>query len=383
MADRYDPTLFDALDPAEQDALRSALGDEADAAEALALWTALRAHLGAELRRDLPEFDLLLLWALGEDDPAVLAPEEEARLIAARPALEAALGAHPALGDIVRRVRADRAAFDAAWDEAEQTAEPPSPLAERAPDRRPARASGARRWVWRSAVALSVAAFAAVLVFILQRDAGFETYRTGAGETETVALADGSTVLLAEASRLMVDTEDDGERRVRLTGEALFEILPNGEPFVVETATALTTVLGTTFGVTANDVETEVVLASGSVELATRLEAGQSVRLEPGHRSRVVGAQAPEPPTRTDIAEALAWTGTWHFQATPLGDIAERLSAHYAVPINVHPSLAADRVTGPFSSRQPVAETLRTLAVALDAQVEGDEANGYRIVPAR
>lgn len=382
MPENYDPVLFEALDPAEQDALRRALGDEADAAEALALWAALRARLGAELRRDLPEFDLLVLYALGDDDPALLTPEEEARLIAARPSIAAALAAHPALDDVVRRLRADRTAFDAAWEEAVRPAEEPNPVVgRRAPDRQPVRASGARRWAWRSAVALSVVAFAAVLVVILQRDAGFETYQTASGETETVALADGSTVLLAPASRLMVDTEDDGERRVRLIGEALFEVLPNGEPFIVETATALTTVLGTTFGVTASEVETEVVLASGAVELATRLEPGQSVRLEPGQRSRVVGAQAPEPPTRTDIAEALAWTGTWHFQATPLGEIAERLSAHYDVAIAVDPSLAADRVTGPFSSQRPVAETLRALAIALDARIDGDAASGYRIAP--
>ncbi len=379
MADHYDPILFEALDPAEQDALRQALGDDADTSEALALWTALRARLGADLRRDLPEFDLLMLYALGDADPAVLAPEEEARLIAARPSLEAAIAAHPALDDVIRRIRADQQAFDAVWEEATVAAKPA--VRQRASDRQPVRASGTRRWVWRSAVAMSVVAFAAVLVFILQRDAGFETYQTASGETEVVALADGSMVLLAESSRLMVDTKDDGERRVRLTGEALFEVLPNGEPFVVETATALTTVLGTTFGVTASEVETEVVLASGAVELATRLEPEQSVRLEPGQQSRVVGAQAPEPPTRTDIAEALAWTGTWHFQATPLGDIADRLSAHYDVAITVDPSLEGDRVTGPFSSDRPVAETLRALAIALDARIDGDEASGYRIVP--
>ncbi len=384
MTNSYDAILFEALDPAEQDALRRALGDDADAAEALALWAALRARLGADLRRDLPDADLLVLWALGGDDPGVLAPEEEARLIAARPSIEAALAAHPALGDVVRRLRADRDAFEAAWDEAAEpkpAAGPKTSAGSRAGDREPVRASGARRWAWRSAVALAAVAFAAVLVFILRRDAGFETYETAAGETETVTLADGSTVLLAPSSRLRAEAKDDGARRVRLTGEALFEVVPGGEPFVVETATALTTVLGTTFGVSASEIETEVTLASGAVRLATRLEPAQSVRLEPGQRSRVVGAQPPEPPTRADVAEALGWTGTWYFQATPLEALAERLSAHYGVRIAVDPALAADRVTGPFSSARPIAETLRALAVALDAEVEGGTAGGYRLVP--
>lgn len=384
MPSRYDdPALFEALDAEEREALRRALGTDADAADALALWRALRARLGTDLRRDLPDFDLLTLYALG-DEPAALAPEEEARLIAARPALEEALAEHPALHDVVRRIRADRAAFDATWPD-EPTVAPNSQtdlatvVGQRAMDRKAARPPRARRWAWRSAVAVAVVAFAALSVYLLQRDAGFEIYETAAGEMRTVELADGSTVRLAERSRLMVEAE--GARLVRLTGEAVFDVLPNGEPFAVETPTALTTVLGTTFGVEASEIETEVVLASGSVALASRAAPDAAVRLEPGQRSRVVGAQDPEPPSRTDVAETLAWTGTWYFQATPLRDIAERLAAHYGVGIEAAPELAAERVTGPFSSEASVEETLRALALALDARVEGSATSGFRIVP--
>lgn len=381
MNPRYDDTaLFEALDPEERDALRRELGADADAAGALALWRALRARLGADLRRDLPGFDLLVLYALG-DEPAALAPEEEARLIAARPALEAALDAHPAFRDVVRRVRADRAAFDDAWPAAPEPVRRPdlaSVVGQRAVDRQAERPSRGRRWAWRSAVAVAVVAFAALSVYLLQRDAGFDTYETAAGETERIDLADGSVVHLAAQSRLMVETE--GARLVRLTGEAVFDVVPNGERFVVETATARTTVLGTTFGVKASEFETDVVLASGAVALAPRANPDAAVRLEPGQRSRVVGGQDPEPPTRADVTGALAWTGTWHFQATPLADIADHLAAHYGVAIDVTPGLAGDRVTGPFSSEEPVEETLRTLALALDARVEGDASSGFRLV---
>ncbi len=382
----YDPTLFEALAPAEQEALRRALGDDASAADALALWAALRARLGADLRHDLPDVDLLVLYAIGEDDPAALAPEEEARLIAARPSLERAIAAHPALDDVIRRVRADHAAFDALWEEEmpAQSAEPHDemlPVRQRAADRAPERPA-ARRWAWRSAAAVAVVAFAAILVFILQRDAGFETYETAAGETRTVTLDDGSTVMLAASSRLLVETEDNGERRVRLAGEALFEVVPSDEPFVVETATALTTVLGTTFGVEANELETDVVLANGSVKLATRLEPEQSVRLEPGQRSRVVGGQPPEPPVRADVVETLAWTGTWYFHNAPADEVAARFSTHYGVPILLDPSLAAVRVGGAYSADRPVEESSQALAVSLGARTEGDATSGFRIVPA-
>jgi transmembrane sensor len=387
MNDSYDPTLFEALDPAERDALQRALGEDADAAEALELWRALRARLGADLRRDVPDAELLVLFALSEADPRALAPEEEARLIAARPALERAIAAHPALDDVVRRVRADHKAFESAWAEeapvAEPAAQPEARPQQRAADR-PAARSARRtpsRWAWRSAVSVAAVVFAALLIFLFQRDAGFDTYATSDDETRTVALDDGSTIVLAEASRLMVETDDDGERRVRLTGEALFEVIPNGEPFIVETATAITTVLGTTFGVDANEIETEVVLANGSVKVATRIDPDQSVRLEPGQRSRVVGGQPPEPPTRADVVATLEWTGTWYFHNAPADEVATRFSDHYGVPIVLNPALASIRVGGAYSADRPVEESLQALAVSLGARIEGTTDSGYQIVP--
>jgi transmembrane sensor len=328
-----------------------------------------------------------VLFALSEADPGALAPEEEARLIAARPALERAIAAHPALDDVVRRVRADHEAFEAAWE-----SEAPADELVTQPDARPQRRAGDRpaaraarrspsRWVWRSAVGVAVVAFAALLIFLVQRDAGYDTYATGEGETRTVVLDDGSTVVLAEASRLMVKTDDDGERRVRLTGEALFEVIPNGGPFVVETATAITTVLGTTFGVDANEIETEVVLANGLVEVATRVDPAQSVRLEPGQRSRVVGGQPPEPPTRADVVATLEWTGTWYFHNTPADEVAARFGDHYGVPIVLNPTLASVRVGGAYSADRPVEESLQALAVSLGARLEGDADAGYQVVP--
>jgi len=389
MNDSYDPTLFEALDPAERDALQRALGEDADAAEALALWRALRARLGTDLRRDLPDADLLVLYALSEADPRALAPEEEARLIAAQPDLERAIAAHPALDDVIRRVRADHEAFEAAWDEVAPVDPEPATQAEVRPQQHAADRDAVRgdtrrtssRWVWRSAVGVAVVAFAALLIFILQRDAGYETYVADAGETRTVALEDGSTVVLASSSRLMVESEDDGERRVRLAGEALFEVVPNGDPFIVETPTALVTVLGTTFGVDANEVETEVVLANGAVEVATRIDPDQSVRLEPGQRSRVVGGQSPEPPTRADVVATLEWTGTWYFHNAPADEVATRFSEHYDVPIVLNPTLADVRVGGAYSADRPVEESLQALAVSLGARLEGDTDTGYRIVP--
>lgn len=368
------PDLLEALEPEEREALFRALAEEPGAAEALAHWAALRRHLGEQLRQALPEPELLVLYALGEAEPQALTPEEAERLLEAGPELEAAFKHHPALLDVLGRVRADRDAFEHAWQEEE--------AAERRPERRDrAPRRGARaRWVWRSSVALAVVAFAALLIFLARRDAGFHTYETDAGETREVVLADGSTATLGPRSRLMAEARGEGRRLVRLRGEALFEIRPGTDPFVVETPNAFTKVLGTTFGVVADERSTEVVLASGAVELASRLDPAQAVRLEPGQRSRVLGAEAPSAPERTDVAASLAWTGTWYFLSTPLEEVAQRFSAHYGVPVEVAPELRQLRYGGATSASAPVGEAMQLLEAALGVRAEREGA-GYRIVP--
>ncbi len=383
--------LLDMVEPEEREALAAALGgagEDPSAQAMIATWAALRRRLGADLRRDLPDPDLLVLYALG-DDPSALTPAEEARLITAQPAIEAALEAHPSLGDVVARVHADRAAFERAWagggQEPAVNGTAPSlsdavaeQIGQRAMDREPARP--ARRWAWRAVTAVAVVAFAALGVFLVQRDAGFETVQA-AEERRELSLPDGSGVVLGPGARLAFEAGDDGERRVRLTGEALFDVVPGTEPFVVETPVALATVLGTTFGVRSDDRATEVVLASGAVALTARAAPTAVVTLAPGERSRVVAGRQPEAPVQADVTAALAWTGTWYFQATPLAAIARRLADHYGVAVAAPPSLAGDPVTGAFDVSRPVEETLQTLALALGVEVEGDADGGFRFVP--
>jgi len=390
MPDRYDdiarlaPALADALDPAERDALAAALADPEAAPAlraALAHWAAAGDRLAADLAADYPRRPLLALYALS-DDPDALSEEEHTLLAAARPALDDALDRHPGLAAVAALLRADRDAFLALWEEeaARPAPAPRRPAADRAPAR-PALGGRQRafRWTWRSAVGVALALFVALSVFLIQRDAGMETVRTAVGETRVVDLPDGSTVHLAEATRLEYAARSG--RHVRLTGEAAFDVVPGAEPFTVETPLALATVLGTTFNVRADGQATEVTLASGALALAARAAPADTIRLEPGQRSRVAAGAPPERPARADVVETLAWTGTWHFQATPLAEIARRLAAHYGVGIAVPPALAGERVTGAFEQAVPVEQTLNTLATALGVRVEGDAAGGFRFSP--
>lgn len=107
------------------------------------------------------------------------------------------------------------------------------------------------------------------------------------GERLTVALPDGSKVYLHADSRLKFPSRFTGmERVVELTGEAYFVVSRDpGKPFVVNTPTMQTTVLGTEFNIVAEGTDPgNVALVSGSVEIKA---AGTQQIIKPGQQLTV------------------------------------------------------------------------------------------------
>ena len=373
--------LYDALTPDERAAVEAALADRPALAEAFARWRSLRADVRAELARDLPDRALLVLYALADDD--LLSDGEREAVEAARVDLDTAVGAHPGLALAVRRIRADRDAFEQAWAEAARVPDEPSGTAPARPPRaadRPLAPRRARptRWASRLVAVAAVVAFAAILTTLFQRDAGWTT--VAADDLQAVTLPDGSTVHLAAGARLMVPERAADARRARLLGgEALFRIVRNpAEPFEVTTPNADVTVLGTTFSVEATDVETEVVLVSGAVTLAPRATPDEAVRLEPGERSRVLALDAPSAPEPVHVGDALAWTGTVFARGEPARSVAERLASRFDAPVTVDPGLGAEQVSGEFGG-DGLRDAVDKLAQALGARVEA-EGTGFRVV---
>ncbi len=385
MNEAFDPTLFDdALTPEARQAFRAALEADPSLAEAYARWRQVRAAVRRSLDAHVPDRHVLVCFALdasGRSD--LLTAAEREALDAARPALERAFEAHPALRDVVRRIREEADDFEAVWA-AHAGEATPRTRADR-PSRR-MRRSPARRWAWRVVATASLVLFAAVVTMLVQRERGMVTVRTAEGEVRLVEMADGSTARLMGGSELAYADPAEGStdaRRARLTGRAFFDVVPDRRPFTIETPTALTTVLGTTFGVRADETETEVVLVTGRVSLASRAARERFVVLEPGRRSRVAAGALPSTPVPVDVAEALAWTGLFVFRAAPLAEAVARLSAHYRVPVILTPELAADSINGTFGQEQPLEEILQTLAATLAAEVRPADDGGFVLAPRR
>lgn len=197
-------------------------------------------------------------------------------------------------------------------------------------------------------VATAVAASVALCVLLWQ---GRGVYETGVGEQRTVQLADGSRVQLDTASRLRVRFTGE-QRLVELSeGQALFEVAHNPErPFVVSTADASVTAVGTVFEVRHIGSETRVVLVSGAVDVAPAGAQSAPQRLRPNQQTAIAGGKARLSAVNVDTATS--WTdGELTFVDTPLTDAVAEVNRYLPDPIILDaPAVAATPINGVFRS---------------------------------
>lgn len=146
------------------------------------------------------------------------------------------------------------------------------------------------------AMAASVAAFllGPSLITGLRAD-----YRTGAGEIRTIALSDGTTVMLDAASAIAVDYESDRRTVQLLAGRAWFDVRHESRRFVVVAMGGTTRDIGTGFEVRRGEDAVEVGVTEGSVEvtapngaLGPPLRAGERMRYSTSGLDRLASMPA-------------------------------------------------------------------------------------------
>ncbi len=198
---------------------------------------------------------------------------------------------------------------------------------------------------------------------------------TAAGETRVLALADGSAITLAGASRVALDRADP--RRASLErGEALFRVKHDDRhPFAVQAGGVALVDLGTVFDVRLGRRQTSVAVAEGAVMVdpkgaAMRLDAGQAVVVE---KDRLVRASV-EP---EDVG---GWRdGRLAFDGAPLREVAEDLSRFLQQPVSVAPAIATRPFRGVIDL-QAVGRDPALLGSLMDVRVRQDAA-GWMLEP--
>jgi transmembrane sensor len=212
------------------------------------------------------------------------------------------------------------------------------------------------------------------------------------GARDSVVLPDGSRIVLAPGTRLVVGAGyGDGARDVTLDGEAHFAVRHDqARPFSVRVRGALVRDLGTEFTVRSADSDSDaiaVAVFSGSVELlpdSVRVPASDaaqpprggragSVVLGPGDRGEVRSDGRVEARRGTAAAEDSAFArGRLVFRGATLTSVRADLRRWYGIDLRIaDPALAERRLTASFEG-EPVDRVLDVIALAVGAEVERD-----------
>ncbi|MGE5518055.1 MAG: FecR family protein [Bacteroidota bacterium] len=227
-----------------------------------------------------------------------------------------------------------------------------------------------RRWV----AALACAATVAGLVIGL----GWRTHEVPPGQSQSIALADGSTMVVAGGGAVRVPLAPWRRTARLLRGEALFSVTHDDDAvFTVRCGDAVVEDIGTRFVVRADGGGPSVAVFEGSVRVSTGLaervlDAGQAVAARP---DGIVAL-----PGETE-ADATAWRqGRMVLRDVPLPVAAHRLSTAWGRPVRLGaPALDSLRVSGSFRLDDQ-AGVLRGLSLTLPVTIR-QSADGIDLLP--
>ena len=167
-------------------------------------------------------------------------------------------------------------------------------------------------------------------------------YVTPTADVRTIALADGSTVIMKGGTALNIGIGRSGARTVELArGEAFFEVAHDAaRPFTVDAGSAVVQDLGTGFAVERHGQSGEVSVDHGTVKVAA---AGQSDVLSRGQQVRF-GLYDLGDRNRVDTDAIAAWRrGLYVAQDKPLSDVLRDLDAYRSGRIIVTSAALRDR----------------------------------------
>ena len=149
-----------------------------------------------------------------------------------------------------------------------------------------------------------------------------------------ILLEDGTIVWVNSASTVEIPEHfDDTERRIRLKGEAYFEVKSDTtRPFYVETGQVCIQVLGTKFNISAyqDDLRVMTTLVNGSVCVSG--SGGKQVILKPGEQAVALGEEISV--KKVDPTSVISWVeGRFKFENARLEDIVKQIIRWYDVSV--------------------------------------------------
>ena len=151
------------------------------------------------------------------------------------------------------------------------------------------------------------------------------------------------------------------ERKVRLTGEAYFEIKHDGRPFMVEVRQASIRVYGTHFNINAyQETNIETVLVEGKVGVSIQDSTYQEKILKPNQLSRLNLLTGEQEIVDVDVQKYIAWTtGFLRYDNDSLELLIEDLSRWYGTNFDFKDNkLKNIRISASINKDTPLEEVL-------------------------
>ncbi|MDL2255351.1 FecR domain-containing protein [Parabacteroides sp. OttesenSCG-928-K15] len=196
------------------------------------------------------------------------------------------------------------------------------------------------------------------------------------GQRARITLPDGTSVWLNAQSTLQYPSVFKKERKVRLSGEAYFDVAKHrGKPFIVETEHFNIMALGTAFNVCSypGSVSHNTILVEGSVKIYKPNEESAGIILTPNQQLFYEnGIFSTKMLADKDV---LLWKeGIYCFKDECLDSIIKKLELYFDVKIDiVSPSLLEKKYTGKFRQNDGVMEILRIIQKIHPFKIEKNE----------
>jgi len=191
----------------------------------------------------------------------------------------------------------------------------------------------------------------------------YNTLTTPRGGEYQVVLPDGTKVWLNAASSLTYPVQFNGnDRRVKLTGEAYFEVAKNKEkPFYVSMNDAQVRVLGTHFNISAygDDDFTTTTLLEGSVQVSKNNSVSL---LKPGQQAVIKHSSDDIAVSDANIEDAMAWkNGMFIFNDDNITGIMKKISRWYDVDVEYADDLSDQKFGGSYHRSKNINDLLQYL----------------------
>jgi len=193
-------------------------------------------------------------------------------------------------------------------------------------------------------------------------------------EQKKVLLEDGSVVWLNDASTLRYPTHFAGKsREVVLEGEAYFEVQKDSKrPFVVQSGTIQTRVLGTSFDVQAyqDNRAMRVTVIKGSVEVKAK-DSNETITLIPNQQAVYTNAdRSLIRESNLNGKDAIGWhAGKLRFRDVSFLEAIATLQRSYDVRITMDESIKDCLVYADFDKKEDIEAILNMLLLSLDGKV--------------